>query len=177
MWKSEDRRQRTDDRILNTEVGMRKSEKGQMADDISSHVIGYSDPHPSLSFIFKLISLSFQRLSYMKLQMFGTVGRATVPAETGRHGGRPYDSTSQSFLFDLTGRFFGQRRRSYETIHSWNSEPQNIECCFFPTSAFRLPNSIFCLFPFFRLPHSDFRIQYSVFFPFSDFRIPTSEFN
>jgi hypothetical protein len=27
---------------------------------------------------------------YMKLQMFGTVGRATVPAETGRHGGRPY---------------------------------------------------------------------------------------
>jgi len=22
--------------------------------------------------------------------MFGTVGRATVPAKTGRHGGRPY---------------------------------------------------------------------------------------
>ena len=45
----------------------------------------------------------------MKLQMFGTVGRATVPAETGRHGGRPYDSTSQSFLFDLIGCFSSQR--------------------------------------------------------------------
>jgi hypothetical protein len=31
--------------------------------------------------------------------MFGTVGRATVPAETGRHGGRPYDSTRAKFLF------------------------------------------------------------------------------
>jgi hypothetical protein len=31
--------------------------------------------------------------------MFGTVGRATVPAETGRHGGRPYDSTRPKFLF------------------------------------------------------------------------------
>jgi hypothetical protein len=37
--------------------------------------------------------------AHMKLQMFGTVGRATVPAETGRHGGRPYDSTRQKFLF------------------------------------------------------------------------------
>ena len=36
--------------------------------------------------------------AYMKQQMFGTVGRATVPAETGRHGGRPYDSTIQSFF-------------------------------------------------------------------------------
>jgi hypothetical protein len=35
----------------------------------------------------------------MKLQMFGTVGRATVPAETGRHGGRPYDSVRPKFLF------------------------------------------------------------------------------
>jgi hypothetical protein len=35
----------------------------------------------------------------MKLQMFGPVGRATVPAETGRHGGRPYDSTRSKFLF------------------------------------------------------------------------------
>jgi hypothetical protein len=35
----------------------------------------------------------------MKLQMLGTVGRATVPAETGRHGGRPYDSTRPKFLF------------------------------------------------------------------------------
>jgi hypothetical protein len=37
----------------------------------------------------------------MKLQMFGTVGRATVPAEAGRHGGRPYDSTKPKFLFRL----------------------------------------------------------------------------
>ncbi len=43
--------------------------------------------------------------AYMKLQMFGAVGRATVPAETGRHGGRPYDSTRPKFLFRLTGRF------------------------------------------------------------------------
>jgi hypothetical protein len=36
----------------------------------------------------------------MKRQkVFGTVGRATVPAETGRHGGRPYDSTRPKFLF------------------------------------------------------------------------------
>ena len=35
----------------------------------------------------------------MKLQMFGTVGRATVPADIGRHGGRPYDSTRPKFLF------------------------------------------------------------------------------
>jgi len=35
----------------------------------------------------------------MKLQMFGTVGRATVPADTGRHGGRPYVSTRLKFFF------------------------------------------------------------------------------
>ena len=70
----------------------------------------------------------------MKLQMFGTVGRATVPAETGRHSGRPYDSTSQSFFLDLTGGFFGQRRRLYETTQNLtanrrisNIEPQNVE--------------------------------------------------
>jgi hypothetical protein len=34
----------------------------------------------------------------MKIHMFGAVGRATVPAETGRHGGRPYDSTRPKFL-------------------------------------------------------------------------------
>jgi hypothetical protein len=33
----------------------------------------------------------------------------------------------QSFFFDQTGRFLGQRRRLYETTHNWNSEPQNIE--------------------------------------------------
>ena len=46
---------------------------------------------------FRLIEID--RIPYMKLQMFGTVGRATVPAETGRHGGRPYDSTRPKFLF------------------------------------------------------------------------------
>jgi len=50
----------------------------------------------------------------MKLQMFGTVGRATVPAENGRHGGRTYDNTSQSFFLDLTGRFLGRRRCLYK---------------------------------------------------------------
>jgi hypothetical protein len=43
---------------------------------------------------------------YMKLQMFGTVGRATVPADAGRHGGRPYDSTKQKFLFRFDRPFF-----------------------------------------------------------------------
>jgi hypothetical protein len=51
----------------------------------------------------------------MKLNMFGAVGRATAPADIGRHGGRPYGSTRyslfQSFFFDLTGRSSGQRRR------------------------------------------------------------------
>jgi hypothetical protein len=37
--------------------------------------------------------------AHMKLQMFRTVGRATVPADTGRHGGRPYDSTNPKLLF------------------------------------------------------------------------------
>ncbi len=37
----------------------------------------------------------------MKLRMFGTVGRATGPAGTGRHGGRPYYSTRPKFLFRL----------------------------------------------------------------------------
>jgi hypothetical protein len=73
--------------------------------------------------------------------MIGTVGRATVPAETGRHGGRPYDTTRPKFLFRfdwtlaasgeahmklpcLLQKYFffsirldarGQRRRSCET--------------------------------------------------------------
>ncbi len=37
----------------------------------------------------------------MKLRIVGTVGRATVPAGTVRHGGRPYDSTRPKFLFRL----------------------------------------------------------------------------
>ena len=37
----------------------------------------------------------------MKLRMFGTLGRATVPADIGRHGGRPYDSTRSKFVFRM----------------------------------------------------------------------------
>ena len=70
----------------------------------------------------------------MKLQMFGTVGRATVPAETGRHGGRPYDSTIQSFFFDLLAVFWASAA-AYMKLHKIltanrrisNIEPQNVE--------------------------------------------------
>jgi len=53
---------------------------------------------------------------------FRDVGRATVPAKTGRHGGRPYDNTGPEFPSRLhhTGRFFGQRLRSCETILNAN---------------------------------------------------------
>jgi hypothetical protein len=43
---------------------------------------------------------------YMRLQMFGTLGRATVPADTGRHGGRPYDSTRSKVLSRFDRAFF-----------------------------------------------------------------------
>jgi len=54
----------------------------------------------------------------MKLQMFRTVGRATVPAETGRHGGRPYDSTRPKFLFrfDWTLTASGDARMKSDAI-------------------------------------------------------------
>ena len=53
-----------------------------------------------ISFILiKLAAVQARGDAYMKLQMFGTVGRATVPADIGRHGGRPYDSTRPKFLF------------------------------------------------------------------------------
>jgi hypothetical protein len=52
-----------------------------------------------VSFSIKLAAFLARGGAHMKLQMFGTVGRATVPAETGRHGGRPYDSTKAKFLF------------------------------------------------------------------------------
>jgi len=42
----------------------------------------------------------------MKLQIFGTVGRATVPTDTGRHGGRPYDSTKLKFVIRLDWPLF-----------------------------------------------------------------------
>jgi hypothetical protein len=59
--------------------------------------------------------------------MFGTVGRATVPAETGRHGGRPYDSTRPKFLFrfDWTLAASGDARMKQLKR---TAEPQNIEC-------------------------------------------------
>ncbi len=41
----------------------------------------------------------FQSKPHMKLHIGATVGRATVPAETDRHGGRPYDSARPKFLF------------------------------------------------------------------------------
>ena len=37
----------------------------------------------------------------MKLQMLGTVGRATVPADSGRHGGRPYAGTRRLLISHL----------------------------------------------------------------------------
>jgi hypothetical protein len=42
----------------------------------------------------------------MKLRKFGTIGRATVLAEAGRHGGRPYNSTISKFLFRLNWPLF-----------------------------------------------------------------------
>jgi hypothetical protein len=50
----------------------------------------------------------------MKLQMFGTVGRATVPADTGRHGGRPYDSTRSKFLIRLDQSFIADSWVGFE---------------------------------------------------------------
>jgi hypothetical protein len=37
--------------------------------------------------------------------MFATVGRATVPADIGRHNGRPYDGTRSKFGFRLDRPF------------------------------------------------------------------------
>jgi hypothetical protein len=50
-------------------------------------------------------SISAPSNSHMKHQN-GIVGRATVPADTGRHGGRPYDSTRPKFLFRLDWPLF-----------------------------------------------------------------------
>ena len=62
----------------------------------------------------------------MKLQTFGIVMRATVPAVSGRHGGRPYASAQAKFHLLIRLDTSGQRRRSYET-KGLNSEPQNVE--------------------------------------------------
>ena len=66
----------------------------------------------------------------MKLQMFGTVGRATVPAETGRHGGRPYDSTRPELLFrfDWTLAASGDARMKLLIVGTANRRISNIEC-------------------------------------------------
>jgi hypothetical protein len=73
--------------------------------------------------------------------MFGTLGRATVPAETGRHGGRPYDSTRPKFLFrsdwTLAARGDARMKQLFRTANrslrraqaEWNIEyrTRNIE--------------------------------------------------
>jgi hypothetical protein len=63
-------------------------------------------------------------------EIFFKTDRSTQKLTTGRTHYSMLDvrcSTFISFFLDLTGRFFGQRRRSYETTQSWNSEPQNVE--------------------------------------------------
>ena len=46
----------------------------------------------------------------MKLRQIGTVGRATVPAGIGRHGGRPYARMIQFLFIDQTGPFLARGR-------------------------------------------------------------------
>jgi hypothetical protein len=58
--------------------------------------------------------------------MFGTVGRATVPSDTGRHGGRPYDSTRSKF-FSSIKLAAAQASGSAHMKHEVNSELQNVE--------------------------------------------------
>ena len=91
-------------------------------------------------------------------------------------------SLFQSFFFDQTGRFFGQRRRSYETTPKWRDvtsapcplcyapcplPPSSVICS--PSSVIRPLSSV----SLFRLPHSDFRLQDSpssvvCFFPLGE---------
>jgi hypothetical protein len=104
--------------------------------------------------------------AHMKLQMFGTVGRATVPAENGRHGGRPYDSTRPKFLFrfDWTLAASGGARMKL----SWNSEPQNIEQEISNDEVWnRCAQSFFKniidRIPYFDIHYSLFDIRYSLF--------------
>ncbi len=66
--------------------------------------------------------------------MFRIVGRATVPAVSGRHGGRPYDAQGQSFFSDQTGCPLaggGARVKLHKNLTASrrisNIEPQNGE--------------------------------------------------
>jgi len=62
-----------------------------------------------VSFSINLAAVQASGDAYMKLPMFGTLGRATVPAETGRHGGRPYDGARPKFLTCIIKQEFLQR--------------------------------------------------------------------
>jgi hypothetical protein len=59
-----------------------------------------------VSFSIKLAAFQASGSAHMKLRQNGIVGRATVPADIDRHGGRPYDSTRSKFLFRLDRPFF-----------------------------------------------------------------------
>jgi hypothetical protein len=82
-------------------------------------------------------ALAFSLLKpYMKLQLFGTVGRATVPAETGRHSDRPYDSTRPKFLFRFDWLLFKpaaalnpwiRRECLYSSGHNGLTSPKRIQ--------------------------------------------------
>ncbi len=52
----------------------------------------------------------------MKLRQIVTVGRATVPAGIGRHGGRPYAKMAQ-FLFLIRLAVFLARGRTRVKLH------------------------------------------------------------
>jgi len=71
----------------------------------------------------------------------------------------------------LTGRFFGQRRRLYETTQNFNSEPQNIE---YRTAECRRMESLRSVIfykidriPYFDIRYSLFDIRYSLFQSFT----------
>jgi hypothetical protein len=88
-------------------------------------------------FLIKLAVFLARGGAHMKLQMFGTVGRATVPAETGRHGGRPYDSARPKFLFRFDWKLAasGAARMKLHVAGTANRrlsniEPQNVEVRF-----------------------------------------------
>jgi len=49
-----------------------------------------------------------------------------VPADSGRHGGRPYDSTRPKFLFRFDWKLAASGGARMK-LNELNSEPQNIE--------------------------------------------------
>jgi hypothetical protein len=84
------------------------------------------------------------------------------------HNPKTADKKLQSFFIDLTSCFSSEWRRSYETTHSWNSEPQNVEqeisndevwirC----TQSFFKNNNV--RIPYFDILYSLFDIRYSLF--------------